>query len=102
MLHLNCLTPLSVFPLETIFQKSNYVALLVKEMENEKREKNKEESKKELLKEALRRAKKEEKLKYEQISDRQAAIAKRIIAILDEYEELAEKSERNKCPESKP
>lgn len=85
------------FLLGNYFSKSPYVALLVKEMENQKQENYEE-----LLKEALGRAKKEEKLKYEKISDRQVANAKRIIAILDEYEELCEKSERNKCPESTP
>lgn len=61
-----------------------------------------EKNPKELLKEAVRRANKKEKQEYEQISNRRTAITERVRAILNEYEELSEESERNKCPESTP
>jgi ATP-dependent exoDNAse (exonuclease V) beta subunit len=56
-------------------------------------------TRKELLKEVLRRANKKEKQEYEQIGRRQATNAKRILDIMQEFEELTEESKRNKFPE---
>ncbi len=83
-------------------EKSNYAVLSsVKEMQKTFQETD-ERKPRELLKEVLRRANSKEKQEYEQISDRQIAIAKRVLAILEEYEELDAESERNKRPESTP
>lgn len=59
-----------------------------------------EKNPRELLKEVLKRANKKEKQEHEQVSNRQVAIVKRIIALFKEYTELSERNERNKCPEN--
>jgi len=59
-----------------------------------------EKKQRELLKEVLRRANTKEKEQHQQISDRKTAIIKRIVATLEEYEELSDEKDKNKCPES--
>jgi len=58
-----------------------------------------EETREKMLKEALRRANKKEREEHEQISNKKTAIIERIVALIEEYKELSEKSEKDKCPE---
>ena len=81
---------------EALFKELFLCDILVKEMEEEKRDSF--EKQKELLKEVLKRATKKEKQEYDKISDQQDAIIYRRQKIQSEFEKLSERTGSNEYP----
>lgn len=86
------------FFLDTFSKIIDYMALLVKEMEEEKQENFQKQ--KELVKEVLKRANKKERQEYSEISDKQNAIMDRMQKMQSEQENLSERNRKNEYPKT--